>query len=227
VSIAQRDGCPLPTNVPAETVLPIPLLKRAKDFTLLDAQIMLGDFGEAFSPATTRRLGEDCHTPLAFRPPEAYFEPKVALSFASDIWSLGRAIWDLLGMQAVISSDFASEIEVVSQYVDVLGPMPPSWWDGWEERHQFFDEEQHRINPQDRIWSSMDHAFEEGVQTWRRKCEMGEFGEEEAAAILKLMRSMLAYRPEQRPSAEEILQSEWMVNWALPEFERARLLRHD
>lgn len=47
---------------------------------------------------------------------------------------------------------------------------------------------------------------------------MKEFDEEEIAAILTLTRRMLVFRPEDRLTAEEVLQSEWMVKWALPEF---------
>jgi hypothetical protein len=30
------------------------------------------------------------------------------------------------------------------------------------------------------------------------------------------MRRMLVYRPEDRPTAEEVLESQWMVKWVLP-----------
>ena len=44
---------------------------------------------------------------------------------------------------------------------------------------------------------------------------------EEATAIIDLMRRMLVFRPEERPTVEDILQSEWMVKWALPELKRS------
>lgn len=49
----------------------------------------------------------------------------------------------------------------------------------------------------------------------------GGFDAEETAALLDLMRRMLALLPEERSTAEEVLASEWMVRWALPEFEKA------
>ncbi|KAH6919189.1 kinase-like domain-containing protein [Coprinopsis sp. MPI-PUGE-AT-0042] len=36
-----------------------------------------------------------------------------------------------------------------------------------------------------------------------------------------LMGQMLVFRPEHRPTCEEVLKSEWMVKWALPELRRA------
>lgn len=226
VPITRCDGGPLSRNVPQSAALSIPISKKAGDFELRDTQIILSDFGEAFS-ASSPRLGKDCHIPLAFRAPEAYFEPEAPLSLASDIWSLGRAIWDIIGMQAVVSSDFMSETEVVAQYIDVLGQMPSKWWDNWGKRSDHFDENQQRLNTRMACWTSMEHAFEAGVQSHRKDLNMGEFGEEETTAILKLMRQMLAYRPQDRPTAEEILHSEWMIKWAVPELERAKLHWHE
>ena len=61
-------------------------------------------------------------------------------------------------------------------------------------------------------------AFEEYVQKYRKEEEaVGVFDEQESAAILELMRRILAFRPEERPTTEEILKSEWTVRWVLPE----------
>ncbi|KAJ5209629.1 hypothetical protein N7449_004008 [Penicillium cf. viridicatum] len=37
-----------------------------------------------------------------------------------------------------------------------------------------------------------------------------------------MLRSMLSFEPANRPSAQEVLDSEWMVEWALPEYEKIR-----
>lgn len=182
--------------------------------------MLLSDFGEAFAPDIEFRRGEDCHTPLAMRPPEARFEPQAPLSYSSDIWSLATTIWEILGMKAIFSSEFASADEVVCQQIDVLGPMPLSWWEHWEKRSQFFDNNGHPKEGR-YVWPLMDKAFDECVQKYRQKRGVGEFDREETAAILDLMRRMLSFRPEERPTAEEVLQSKWMVEWVLPDFERA------
>lgn len=221
--ITRRDGLPLPPNVPALAVTPLPLSDQAPDFTLHNTRVILSDFGEAFSPANTPRLGQDCHTPLPNRPPEAYFEPNVPLSFASDIWSLGCTIWNLFAVKALIPADYRSETEVGGSYIDVSGPIPKTWWENWPKRYQEFDANQTRINPDSGFWSSIDHAFQDGVQKFRRERGV-QFGDEEGAAVLELMRSIMALRPEDRPTAGDILKSEWMVKWALPEYERAKKL---
>ncbi|KKK24204.1 hypothetical protein P175DRAFT_0508759 [Aspergillus ochraceoroseus IBT 24754] len=221
IPVTRCGGKPLPPNAPAEAVVPLFLGKYAEKFSLSDAHPLLSDFGEAFSPASEARLGQDCHTPPAFRAPEAKFESQTPLSYPSDIWSLATAIWEIIGMKAVFSTDFVHEDEIVSQHIDVLGPMPLDWWQRWEGRPEYFDEygcpiESYRENR----WPSLEESFEIGVQKWRRKLGDG-IEEDEKAAFLDLIRRMLSFRPEERPTAEEVLKSEWMVKWALPDYERS------
>jgi hypothetical protein len=122
-------------------------------------------------------------------------------------------------MKAIFSTDFASADALVSQHIDVLGPMPPNGWMHWPERGHFFDDDG-RPKEGGCVWPGIEEAFEEGVQKYRRKrgCE---FDREEAAAIIDLMRRIFAFRPEERPTVQEVLQSDWMVKWALPELERS------
>ncbi|PGH15536.1 CMGC/SRPK protein kinase [Helicocarpus griseus UAMH5409] len=217
---------PLPVNVLTKAVLAPHLGRRAEKYTLSEVGegLLLSDFGEAFKPALGLQQGKDCHTPLAFRVPEAYFEPQASLSYPSDIWSLATAIWEILGMEAIFSLERTDIDKIVSQQVDLMGPLPLHWWEGWERRSQFFNEDRKPTEGR-YVWPPIDEAFEEGVQKYRRMDGMGEFGKEETSAILDLMRRMLAFCPEDRPTAEEVLKSEWMAKWALPEFERSLQMR--
>lgn len=220
VPITRCDGEPLTANCPAKAVVPIFLGKYAADFELNDAKITLSDFGEAFSPGTEERLGKNCHTPPPYRAPEAKFEPDKPLSFASDIWSLATALWEVIGMKAVFSTDYWSEDELVAQYADVLGPMPPEWWEQWQARARFFDNsgaatESYRRNQ----WPTLDECLETNIQKYRRE-EGTEMSPEEAKAFIELMRWMLSYRPKDRPTAQQVLQSEWLSKWARPDFVR-------
>ncbi|KGO36046.1 hypothetical protein PEX1_013060 [Penicillium expansum] len=220
VPVTRCDGEPLPPNAPAKAVVPLFIGKSAEEFALSDAHPLVTDFGEAFSPASEARLGHDCHTPNAFRAPEAKFESQMPLSYPSDIWSLATAIWEIIGMKAIFSTDFVDEDQIAAQQVDVLGPMPSEWWQRWEARSRFFDEyghpmESYKMNK----WPPLEESFEIGVQKWRWKMG-GEIEEDEKAAFLDLMRRMLSFRPEERPTAEEVLMSDWMVKWALPDCQR-------
>lgn len=226
VSIKARSGKALPPNVPAKAVIPLSLGKPAEEFSLADARVILADFGEAFAPGRTDRRAEDCHTPLATRPPEARFEPQSTLSYSADIWSLATTVWEIIGMKAIFSSEFVNADEVVAQQIDVLGPMPRSWWERWKEREKFFDADG---GPKDSksAWPPIEEAFEQGVQAYRRKLGQGHFEEEEATAILDLMRRMLTFRPKDRPSAAEVLESDWVVRWVLPDVNEALKASHE
>lgn len=226
VPISRLDDKPLTANVPAYAVEPLYLGKKAQEFTLADAQgLILSDFGEAFCPATERRLGRECNTPIAKKAPEAMFEPDALLSFPSDIWSLGTAIWEILGMKFIFSEAETQE-EIVAQQIDVLGlaNFPGRWREQWERQGEE-DADGHKEIPcrptgaRD-TWPTLDNAFEEFVQKDRRNREAaGIFDEPETQAILELIRGMLKFRPEERLTIDEVLKSEWMVKWALPQLE--------
>lgn len=170
--ITQRDGKPLPPNIPPTAVVPLFLEKEAEEFTLADAHVLLSDFGESFNPSSDSRRGEDCHTPLAARPPEALFQPKAALSYSADIWSLATSIWEILGMKAIFSSEYHSADELASQQIDILGPVPRDWWEQWNERGEFFDVNGHPVEGR-YVWPPIEQAFEEGVQKYRRLRQVG------------------------------------------------------
>ncbi|KAJ5345395.1 hypothetical protein N7452_003399 [Penicillium brevicompactum] len=219
VQITQRDGKPLPPNLPARAVIPLFLGTDAEEFTLNDARVLLSDSGESLNQTSNPRKGKNCHTPLAVRPPEALFQPEAPLSFSADIWSLATSIWEILGMKAIFSSEYSSADELAPQQIDILGPVPQHWWDQWKERGEFFDLNGRPVEGR-YVWPPMEQAFKEGIQKYGRLGQLGEYGKDETDAILDLMRRMFAFRPEDQPTAEEVLRSEWMVKWCLPDFER-------
>lgn len=228
VPVRRADGEPLPPNAPPRAVVPLYLGRMAEEFTVDDAQgLILGDFGEAFAPAAEDRLGGDCNTPVAVRAPEALFEPDTPVSYAADVWSLGTAIWEILGL-GFLFDESATMDELVAQQIDILGAqgLPQAWrehWErpGWEELVTETEVHVPRRPAADgderKIWPPLEQAFEMFVQKYRREQEAtGVFGDEETRAILELMRGMLRFRPEERMTIQEVLRSEWMTKWALP-----------
>ncbi|KAK8103457.1 kinase-like protein [Apiospora kogelbergensis] len=205
VPVFRADGEPLSPNAPPHAVVPLYLGSMAQDFTVDDANgLILSDFGEAFAPATEERLGENATRPY--------------------IWSLGTAIWEIVGMHFIFD-ETATLDEIVAQQIDVLGSenLPLAWKEHWErpiteELVAETEVDVPRRSTGDRMaWPPLEQAFEEFVQKYRRGQEaMGVFGEEEAKAILDLMRGMLKFKPEERMTIQEVLQSEWMTKWALP-----------
>ncbi|KAL4946033.1 hypothetical protein BDV06DRAFT_235595 [Aspergillus oleicola] len=165
--------------------------------------IHLGKRSHKFTLSDVRiteiRLGRDCHSPLGWYPP------------------LAPTIWEVICMKSIVSTDFVLPDEVIS--VELFGPLPLDWWEKWEERSKFFEATGHLLGNR-YPWGSLGEGFENHVQKYWREDDVGELGEDEAAAILDLMRRMLKFRPGERISADEVLQSEWMVKWALPAYEK-------
>jgi len=123
-----------------------------------------------------------------------------------------------------IFSESETRDEIVAEQIDVLGyhGFPQSWKAQWERLGKEEDYEHSMIPRQpggDReTWPSLEDAFEEFVQKYRRRREaVGTFKEKETQAIIDLMRSMLKFRPRDRLIIDEVLKSEWMVDWALPQ----------
>lgn len=226
VPISRVDDKPLTPNIPAHAVVPLYLGKKAQEFTLADAHgLILSDFGEAFSPAAEPRLGKECNTPLAMKAPETLFEPNSHVSYPYDIWSLGTAIWEIVGMKFIFSESETQD-ETVAQQMDVLGSsdFPDSWRNQWERSGEAKSDRDTAIPKRPtgvrETWPHLEDAFEQFVQKYRRKREeAGTFDESETRAILELMRGMLKFRPEDRLTIDEVLKSDWMAKWALPQLE--------
>ncbi|KAJ5963344.1 uncharacterized protein N7479_003220 [Penicillium vulpinum] len=217
-AIRRFDGQPLPPNMPSQAVLPIWLGEPSDKLKLPEAKILLKDFGEAFSPTKQQKF--ESHTPLVGRPPEARFEPHKPLSFLSDIWSLGCTLWNIIGQSSLFDGMFATEDSITCEQVDALGILPPEWWYKWEGRHSRFTEDGKPINRAP--YRSWEFRFEQDIQEPRQREGMPRIEPAERDAIFKMLKSMLKFRPEDRPSAKQILECEWMVNWALPEYEKIR-----
>ncbi|CAP93531.1 Pc16g08610 [Penicillium rubens Wisconsin 54-1255] len=219
-AIRRFDGQPLPRNIPSRAVLPMWLGEASDKTELPEAKILLADFGEAFSPTKQKRF--ESHTPLVGRPPEARFEPHKPLSFPSDIWSLGCSLWEIIGQNSLFDGMFATADSITCEQVDALGILPVEWWYKWEGRHGKFAEDGTPINREGNPHRSWEVRFEKDIQEPRQRKKMPLIEPAEREAIFKMLKSMLEFRPEDRSSAKQILECEWMVRWALPEYEKIR-----
>lgn len=205
------DGKPLAQGVPTHGVVPMWLGKKSELVTMSEANIFVTDFGESFLPSITQR--NYSNTPGILAPPETYFSLDEPLSFPSDIWTLACTLWDILGQRSLFEGIYPSSNWMLKEHVDALGKMPRDWWQKWEERGRWFSEDAKRTSGEGR---SLDSRFYDSIQEPRRESAMEEIGEAERTALLTMIRGMLAFRPSERLTATDIMESEWMVRWALP-----------
>lgn len=217
------DGKSLSSHVPFYGTVPVWLGKHADQLPACEAHILLSDFGEVFSPAAQQRAGNECHAPLPVLPPEVVFELEKSFSFPADIWMLACAIWSVLGLRPLFDGTLATQDDIVSEQIDMLGlsSFPSEWFNRWQERHEYFDE-MGRPQRGRSISSSLEDSFAQEIQGFRQEDGVGKFSNDETVAIVAMLRRMLVFRPEERVTAELLGGCEWMVNWGLPELEKIR-----
>lgn len=211
------DKLPLDKGVPKNVYAPVCLGQASEDITLSEGKIYLSDFGAAFRPSEEQRFKS--HTPLDIRPPEARFEPTKPLTLASDIWTLACMIWAILGQRSLLGSFLMSEDDVTADQVSFLGRLPPAWWDKWEERCDHYEE---YGTPKDkRVLWTFEQRFDDSIQEPRRQKGLDVTSQDEREAFLEMIRPMVAYRPADRPTVDEVLSMPWMKRWGLPEYANA------
>ncbi|KAJ4144314.1 hypothetical protein LMH87_003204 [Akanthomyces muscarius] len=59
------------------------------------------------------------------------------------------------------------------------------------------------------------------AQDWGCKFAVARDHRVEKAFCIQLLRCMLSYDPLQRPTADEVFGSDWVVKWAMNDFERS------
>jgi serine/threonine protein kinase len=184
--------------------------------------MLLTDFGVAFKPSEESRTSYPIPFPLS--PPEKHFLPDQPVSFPSDIWSLGCAIWSVVA-QGDLFTVWGSHNDLICDHTEALGRLPLEWWERWEGRSEFFDEHGKWKGDDDEPPVSLADRLEEWIQKPRKEAGMEIMGNEEKEAFLGLIKSVLKYRPDERISADEILESEWMRRWAIPELGKIQDLK--
>ncbi|CRK32191.1 hypothetical protein BN1723_003855 [Verticillium longisporum] len=194
-------------SVPAYAYTPAWLGKPAEEVTLSEAKLMLTDLGTAFSPAHETRL--QSFTPRKTRPPEPRFDPTTPLSYASDIWSLGCIIWEILGVRPFLDIFLPELDDVTANQIDALGPLPDEWWDAWDGKWKRFVANGQPTEGR-QPWT-FDQRFEDAIQGPRRRRKWDTMDERESKAFCELIKDILKFRPGERPTAEDILRSQWMT----------------
>jgi serine/threonine protein kinase len=191
----------------------------SNEMKLNDAKLTLGNFGVSFRPDDKSRF--ESFTPLVLRPPEARFEPSKPLTLASDIWSLGCVMFELLAHRSLIDGSFlASQDDITAQQVELQGICRRSGGRGGRNDRSGMMTMERRLSRPAIIWP-WERRFERWAQDPGRAKGMDAVGMEQRDAVLDLLKTMLAWKPSGRPDIMTIMESEWMTKWALPAYEES------
>lgn len=207
--VERLDGNPNGLEVPEYCIPPALIFQSSEE--IVDSQIIISDFGEAFFQTEKRK---ELHSPLLLLPPEILFGGEEGM--AADIWTAGCTLYEILGERPLFEGFMSDKHHVLAEMVSTLGPLPKHWWDQWQMKTDFFLE--------DGSWKIDTHrshaAYSRPLAERLRIMGRGEypaicgFTREEMLAIEELLRKMLAYDPSERIGAA--LESRWMRRWGRP-----------
>ncbi|OJD22938.1 hypothetical protein ACJ73_05710 [Blastomyces percursus] len=97
-----------------------------------DCEVVIADFRETFLSAASKRL----HTPVLLLPPEFLFDEP--LGTASDPWTLGSTLYNILGENALFEGFMPDEDHAIAEMIGTLGHFPEKWRDRWQKKGDFF-----------------------------------------------------------------------------------------
>ncbi|KAI2678747.1 hypothetical protein CBS147333_2641 [Penicillium roqueforti] len=153
-----------------------------------DPEIIISDYGTSFIVAQTP--SPTLHTPSLYSPPEDLFNEPIIQPTAADIWTLGVNLYELLG-ERVLFETFAWDRDgIVTEMVNTLGQPPMRCTPVFRPLRQ-------------RLW---DMGRGETEQTCQWDVAGGEL-----RALEDFLRAMMTFEPAERPTADQLLRSQYMV----------------
>ena len=180
---------------------------------LSDPRTCISDFGEAWLSQGDQPK-QDLQTPVLFLPPEAIFA-KSQLGSPADIWTLACSIYEIMGERPLFEGFMPDRDDIAAEMVSCLGPLPRPWWEAWQARGEFFNEDGSWRTDMTRPYEPKSRSLLLRLQKMGRQ-KTSEFSTAEMESLEKMLRTMLEYDPRKRATADEVIQSEWMIQWGLP-----------
>ncbi|KAJ1706752.1 srpk [Aspergillus flavus] len=170
------------------------IIYLSRPMFLTDGEPLLSDLGEA-------RLGQSHKGTIM---PSLYRAPEVILGLdwnnKVDIWGFGQTIWTIFQGSHVFRSENMGELDKMQRFAEMtscLGSPPQEFRNRSPECADYWDENGN--------WRGSVSIHGQSLELREKQLDG-----EEKEQFLRLMRKMLAWPPEERPSAEELLYDEWI-----------------
>ncbi|KAJ3830468.1 kinase-like domain-containing protein [Lentinula raphanica] len=223
--VRSHDGKPGPASAPTELVAPIDNANLMNS-SLIQESVMLADFGQSYMVASPPKDYTPATLPNYYSP-EARFDGRA--SFEADIWALGCTIFEIRSGFPLFSSFLGSDADILKQTVEILGRLPDPWWETFEERALWFEDDGEPSSIQDQesagvfLYASKSSVQEQlqsiGTQDEAPLSDEGSMFEKpgirpterEVDLLADLLGKMLKYRPEDRIGMQEVLVHPWFT----------------
>ncbi|MCJ1306138.1 hypothetical protein MMC08_008956 [Hypocenomyce scalaris] len=214
--VSRTSGGPPEPHAPSYVVEPANM-----SLLHVTGDILIVDFGQSFF---LENPPKDPGYTLAYCAPELLFGD--AASFPADVWSLACSLFEIrAGCQ--IFEDFLSDREdMLRQMVSTLGKLPEPWWQAWEERAHYFEEDgaPKKQSTGGRLPANL-YPLREQIEDIGSEDTVGDLGAEtdaadgqqkglellEIDALEDLLGSMLRYHPGDRVTVAEALEMPWFA----------------
>ena len=141
------------------------------------------------------------------------------ITSAADIWTVGMAIFNILGRDKIFQDLWPDEDSVVLEAISTFGPLPPKMWQAWPNRSKFFKDDsswqEDQKPPNSELSRSLANRLRECMEH-EADSEIYGYSDVELRSLEKMLRSMLKYEPNDRVSADQALRSEWARDYRIP-----------
>ncbi|RJE23150.1 CMGC SRPK protein kinase [Aspergillus sclerotialis] len=206
VPIRRVDGKPCEPHAPPHAIYPMALSIPANEVD--DPEIIISDYGTSFIVSQTAT--PTLHTPALYAPPEDLFNEPIIQPTAADIWTLGVNLYEVLGERPLFETFVWDRDDIIGEMINTLGQPPEdgSWVTDFARISTPVFRRLHQ-----RLWDM-------GRGEMQETCEWDVAGGE-LRAMEDLLRAMMTFEPAERPTADQLLGSEYM-KWALPAWERQK-----
>lgn len=135
---------------------------------------------------------------------------------SANIWTLGVNVYEVLVERPLFETLTWSKDEILAEMISTFGELPSRWWDSWENRPEISNQD---VSSEITSRSLSQRLWDMGRGGTSASCEWDVHGGE-LDALEELLAAMLTLEPGRRPSAKQLLASEYMVKWALPSWEK-------
>ena len=216
--VIRSDGQEIKASAPESVVFSAWFGVGPEKLKVEETELFLCDFGESYLPAEIERY--QSNTLMTNAPPEARFSDN-PMSFPSDMWTLGCNLFQIMGCGPMFRSFFQEEDAITRQHVDTCGKLPLDWWEKWDARSQFFDDDCNPISESNEC-DTFEERFERGMQFHRRRLGMELVSDEERDDFLDMLKRVIVLDPAQRLTIHELMQTRWFHRWIQPALEKVR-----